>query len=351
MRIGIAGCGFATRSFHLPALRRIDSVRVVAVADLNETALAEVADRWAVPRRHRDAVELAADPEVDVVAVCLPPAAHVEVAASALEAGKHVLVEKPLALSLPDADRLVALADQAHGKATVGFNLRSHRLVRRARAELQGGHLGAIQCLESTVSDSTLDRPGLPEWRKRRERGGGALMDKAIHHLDLWRHLLDDEVKEVFAVSRSGRGDDQTVAVTGSMRGGAVATTLALDATSVGNELTVHGEAGSVALSLYRSDGYRRSGRDDAPSALGGRLARGAGALRELAAGLSKSRRGGDFMTSYVTQWSGFLQAIRDDTDPPCTLADGRRALQIALAAAQSAELGRPVEVEAAKVR
>jgi predicted dehydrogenase len=347
MRIGLAGCGFVTRSFHLPALQRIEGAEVAAVADLDERALAEVADGWGVARRYGDARELAEDPELDVVAVCLPAAAHVEVASRALEAGKHVLVEKPLALSMEDADRLVELSRRSPGKAAVGFNLRSHRLVRRARAELKAQRLGPIQGVRSIVSDSVLERPGLPAWRKQRDSGGGALLDKLSHQFDLWRHLLDDEVREVSAVSRSNRSDDSVVSVTGTMRGGVVATALGLDETATDNEIVIYGEAGSITLSLYRSDGFVHAGRDDIPGAPTRRLAAGARGFLELAAGAIPSRRGGDFMTSYVTEWRGFLRAIETGATPECTLEDGRRALEIALAAAKAATDGRPVELAA----
>jgi predicted dehydrogenase len=346
MKIGIAGCGFVTRGFHLPALRRIEGAEVAAVADLDERALAEVADGWGVARRYADARELAEDPELDVVAVCLPAAAHVEVAARAFEAGKHVLVEKPLALSMEDADRLVELSRQSRGKAVVGFNLRSHRLVRRARAELEAQSLGAIQGLRSTFSDNVLGRPGLPAWRRQRDSGGGALVDKLSHHVDLWRHLLADEVREVSAVSRSNGSDDSVVAVTGAMRGGVVATALGLDETATDNEVVIYGEAGSITLNLYRSDGFVRAGRDDIPGAPRRRLAAGARGFFELAAGAIPSRRGGDFMTSYVREWRSFLHAIETGATPDCTLEDGRRALEIALAAAKAADERRTVELE-----
>jgi predicted dehydrogenase len=338
---------------HAPNGWGVESVRGLLVRSLPPGSsgpprlipLAEVADAWGVARRYADARELAEDPELDVVAVCVPAAAHVEIAARALEAGKHVLVEKPLALSMVDADRLVELSRQSPGKAVVGFNLRSHRLVRRARAELQAQRLGAIQGMHSTVSDSVLERPGLPAWRTERDGGGGALLDKLSHQFDLWRHLLGDEVREVSAVSRSNGADDRVVAVTGTMRGGVVATALGLDQTATDNELVIYGEAGSITLSLYRSDGFVRAGRNEIPGAPRRRLAAGARGFLELAGGAIPGRKGGDFMTSYVTEWRGFLHAIETGATPDCTLEDGRRALEIALAAAKAADQGRPVEL------
>jgi predicted dehydrogenase len=342
MRIGIAGCGYVTRSFHLPALRQVQGARVTAVADGDEAALGSVAEGWGVPGRHTDAAELAESPEVDVVAVCLPVAAHAEIAERALAAGKHVLVEKPLTTSLADADRLIVAAERSPGTAAVGFNLRAHRHVMRARELLP--ELGPVQAVRSTFSDSLLADPGLPAWRLHRASGGGALTDKLIHHIDLWRHLLGDEVERVTAVTRSGRSDDYVAAVTAQLRGGAVATALGMDATATENELVIYGERGSLALSLYRNDGLRQSGRFEVPGAVRQRLAGAARTLAGYAGGLRKERRGGDFKASYVTQWRRFLEAAATGSPPDCTLEDGRRALELALAAAESAEQGRPVE-------
>ena len=200
--------------------------------------------------------------------------------------------------------------------------------------------------MRSTFSDSVLERPGLPAWRTQRDGGGGALLDKLSHQFDLWRHLLGDEVREVSAVSRSNGADDRVVAVTGTMRGGVVATALGLDQTATDNELVIYGEAGSITLNLYRSDGFVRAGRDDIPGAPRRRLAAGARGFFELAAGAIPSRRGGDFMTSYVREWRGFLHAIETGATPDCTLEDGRRALEIALAAAKAADERRTVELE-----
>src|SRR5436190_9300697 len=87
--LGLVGCGFVTRRFHLPALRRVADVEVVAVADVDETALHEVADSLSIERRYLAAGELVHDPRVEAVAVCVPPEAHVQVASVALDAGKH----------------------------------------------------------------------------------------------------------------------------------------------------------------------------------------------------------------------------------------------------------------------
>ncbi len=345
LRVGIVGCGFATRTRHLPGLRRVPHARTVALADSDPSVLAEVAEAWGIARRYTSARELARDPEVDAVAVCVPASAHVEVALEAVEAGKHVLVEKPLALSLDDADRLVERTGRSAVKAMVGFNLRWHRLVREAVPLVRSGAIGPIEAVRTVYSDPVLERPGLPHWRGRRAAGGGGLLEKAVHHFDLWRFLLGDEVEEVFAFGRRDRGEDQTVAVVARTRGGVVAEALVSDGTATSNEVALYGERGALHLDLYRSDGLRLVGRHDLPGAPRTRLRQLLGAARQVGANLGEIRRGGAFDATYEAEWTAFAEAIRLDRDPQPSLDDGRRSLQIVLAAAHSVSTGEPVRV------
>ncbi|HEX2464056.1 MAG TPA: Gfo/Idh/MocA family oxidoreductase, partial [Thermoanaerobaculia bacterium] len=181
LRLGIVGCGGLVRGRHLPVLRDLPEIAVVAVADLDPRAAADVAAAFDVPRRYATAEELAADPELDAVAVCTPPSAHVGAAIAALEAGKPVFVEKPIAVSLDDADRLLEHEARSPMPALMGFNLRWHRLLLRARRLVQEGELGWVHCMVSTFTDPLLRRE-LPAWRSRRDHGGGVLLDRAVHH-------------------------------------------------------------------------------------------------------------------------------------------------------------------------
>jgi predicted dehydrogenase len=117
------------------------------------------------------------------------------------------------------------------------------------------------------------------------------------------------------------------------------------DATSVSNELTLYGEAGSLHLDCYRSDGLRLMSLCDLPGAPRSRLRRMIAATKQLATNLAEIRRGGVFDATYEAEWRHFIATIRDDGTPACSLDDGLRALQIVLAAAQSASTGEPVKV------
>ncbi len=345
LRIGIVGCGFAAQDRHLPAISRLSEVDCVALADVDRATLGKVADRWRVPRRYLDAAQLARDPDVEAVAVCVPAAHHVDVALEALAYGRHVLVEKPVALSLEDADRLIERAGSSRAKVLVGFNLRWHRLVKEARDVLRSGALGQIQAVRAVFSDSTLSRSDLPDWRRRRALGGGGLLDKGVHHFDLVRYLLGEEIALVAGASSGGRADDEVVAVSGRTTSGVSLAMLILDSTTLSNELTIYGEQASLYLDCYRSDGLELRGLREVPGAPRTRLRRMASSLGQLGSNVGELRQGGVFDASYLAEWRHFADAVRHDLEPECRLEDGRRALQVALAAAEAAALGRSVEV------
>ena len=189
LRVGVIGCGRVTAYRHLPALSRLRAAEVVALADCNLARLKDVADQFRIQHRYPDVCTLLNKTAVDVIAVCVPVEFHAEVALAALDAEKHVFIEKPL--EIEQADRIRERAMQASRKILMGFNFRWHRLVRQARELLQQGAVGQVEMVR-TVFASAHEMPS--EWQTRRSSGGGALFDQAIHLFDLWRFLLESEV-------------------------------------------------------------------------------------------------------------------------------------------------------------
>ena len=345
VRLGVVGCGLVVEARHLPALAHVDEIGVEAVADVDVTRAERVADRFGVPRVYHAALELIGDPALDAVAICTPAAAHAEIGLAALASGKHLFVEKPLALTLADAEAVVECARAARVKAVMGFNLRAHRLVRQARKIVRDGGVGAVRGLTTVFNDPRLEQSNLQAWRTHRGSGGGALLEKAIHHFDLWRVLLEDEVDQVFARSRSVRSDDEVALVSARTRGGVIAETFTSDLTSTANEITVWGEEGSLRVDLYRSDGLRRSDLRSLPGSPRVRLGRLGSAAAELARNSREIRRGGVFDSSYEAEWRAFAESIQLDREPLSSLGDGVRALEIALAAIESAQTGEAVRI------
>lgn len=333
--LGLIGCGAVARAQHLPALRRVRDLRVVAAADVDVSACRDLADRWSIPRCHSTVEALLADPAVEAVAICVPATAHVEVAIAALDAGRHVFMEKPVALSLGEADRLIERARTSVVTVLHGFNLRWHRLIRTARALVREGALGTVHAIGTTYS-YPLRETALPAWRIRRAQGGGALFEEAIHYVDLWRYLLDDEVSEVFARIAARGEHDETVIINARMCSGALAATFVTNASGVCNEVLLHGDRGALRIDCFRSDGLQIGSPLDHPGAPGTRVRRAVHRTRQLLANLGDIRRGGVFNRSYEAQWRHFAEVVRNGGQPACTLEDGRRALEVVLAAIEA---------------
>jgi predicted dehydrogenase len=190
---GVVGCGDVS-IVHLQALEKLAGVELVGVCDTDAARAAATAERYGVPSftGHRQLLE-ATRPEV--VHVCTPHHQHVPVAIDCLHAGVGVLVEKPVAHTVAEADRLIAAA-HAHPEAKAGICLqnRYNAATRAARELLGSGELGAVRGGSATVMwhrDPAYyqARP----WRGRvRDSGGGVLINQAIHTLDLMEWLLGD---------------------------------------------------------------------------------------------------------------------------------------------------------------
>ena len=342
VKLGLIGCGRVAETRHLPALQNLAGAEVVAMADLDPERLRRVADRFHVKQRYTNFVALLDDSSIEAVAVCVPVQFHVEIALAALEAGKHVLIEKPLALSLEEANRLIERAGQMPRTIMVGFNLRWHRLLRQAQAMIQQGALGSLELMRTAF---TSYHENVPEWRKRRELGGGVLFEIAVHHFDLWRFLLRSEVEEVLAVSRSPHWEDETAVVTARLANGVLVTSIFSERTNESNEVEIYGQAGYLRVSCYRFDGLEYVSSSSRAGDVRTRLRQMAHTLKELPQGAWGMRRGGDLIASYRAEWQHFIEAVQHDAPVECTVEDGRCALQVALAAIESASLGQSVRV------
>ena len=344
--LGIIGCGWVTQNWHLPALAGMPDVEITAVADCDEAQVGQTADRFNIPHRYRIARGLLAHPGLQALAVCVPPQHHAEIGLAALDAGKHVFIEKPLALNLGDCDALVDRASQTSATVMVGFNLRWHRLVREARTAIRDGALGELSMLRSVFTNGVYHGSRVPEWRRQRALGGGLLLDMVIHHIDLWRFLLDSEVEEIFTTSRSGRWSDETGTIMARMANDVLISAVFCAATTETHEMEIYGQSGRLCVSCYRFDGLQRHSISSASGGIRMRLARLGSTLRTMPQAWAAFRNGGDMLGAYRAQWRHFIDSIHRGEPAECALEDGRRAVQVALAAIESSSYGRAITLK-----
>lgn len=345
IRVGIVGCGRVSWERHLLPLRRLPGFKVVAVCDRIAERSERVGELYGADRRLTDYRRLIELPDVDAVAVLTETGSHAEVGVAVLDAGKHLFLEKPLALTLHDAEALLAAERRSGRIAQVCFNLRWHRLITQAKAAIDAGILGQIKAIRSVY---THDRTGsnAPVWHRKLSSGGGVTFNEGVHHYDLWRYLLGCDFEQVHAVGRSSDVyEDETCVSIAKLSGGILGTSVMSFLSGPNSELEVFGESGRLLISLYRFDGLQFYSSRTYPGALADRLKRGVRAMLSLPALLTDARHGGGFQASFAGCWRSFGDAIRYGKSPLCTLDDGRKALEVALASVESEAKGCPVRV------
>ncbi len=184
LRVAVIGAGAISRDQHLPAWQGIPHCRLIGLADVSQSALAYAGDQFNIERRETDYRRLLDDPEIDVVDICSPSALHAEMCVAALQAGKHVLCEKPMATSRAGANTILQAVAASGKKLMIGQHMRFEPSVLALREFLSGSPIGRVYYSRA----QWLRRrrlPGKPAFVDRRLSGGGALYDIGVHMLDL----------------------------------------------------------------------------------------------------------------------------------------------------------------------
>lgn len=344
----IVGCGVISHS-HAPALRRVPGTRLVAVADIVPEKARQLGTEFSVPYSS-DPREVIERDDVDAVCVCVPSGLHAEIGIMAAAAGKHVVVEKPIDVSLEAADRLIDACDRAGIRLAVISQLRFNDRVREVRRLIDEGRLGRLLLGEAAVkwyrSQAYYDAGG---WRGTLALdGGGALINQAIHYLDLLQWMMGP-VESV--VARTGttalhdiEGEDIALAIlrfTGGGLGVVQASTAVypglaerLELTGTGGTVVVEG--GQIAVRALTEE----SG--EAP-AYGSRAKRSAPPAETAAADPAAIQHEG-----HRRQLTDFVEAVREGRAPFVGGPEGRRALETIHAIYRSARTGQTVELQTA---
>ena len=338
---GIIGCGWVASS-HAWGIRSLvdDGVRLVRVADQDEARAGELGERFGASTTS-DYRELLADNAIQAVSICLPDHLHHEATLAAAEAGKHVLCEKPLSLTVDEADEMLAACEQ--NGVQLGFVM-NHRyapgniLARRAVAS---GALGRLLIASAVhASGLTGDPRGASPWRgRRRLSAGGVLSTQAIHFLDLllWLGGPATAVQAWADRLESDQDHEDTVGLALRMRSGALATLTATSASPImddftGTRIELHGTGGYLILD---GDELRVAELSDAPSLDPPELPAIPPGSEEIV-----------FGSGHVYEVMDFVRTVRRGGTAPIPGTDGRHLMAVIDAAYRSATDRQAVEID-----
>lgn len=346
LRVGIAGCGAISRN-HLEAFRALDNVQIVGVCDIDPDRARATAAAWGIPAAVTTVGELLGL-GLDLVSVCTPHPTHENVVLQAAAAGVHVLCEKPIAVDLASAERMVAACDDAGVKLGVLFQRRFWPAAQRIRAAIDDGTLGRPimgQCSVMLHRD-----PGYysrDAWRGTwANDGGGVLMTQAIHYIDLLQWFMGDVAEVYGKINTYKHGDhievEDSAAAVITFTSGAMATLEASTAASpsLGVQIRVTGETGASASLTEFPEGS--DGRVDlwaVSETISSEPAHPEGIL----ANVDLATINGRLIPHHTTQVRDFVQALRDGKEPAITGGDATKALRILLAVYESSRTGLPV--------
>ncbi|MFC9690545.1 Gfo/Idh/MocA family protein [Kribbella sp. NPDC056951] len=352
MRFAVVGAG-AIGTVHARLLEALDD-ELVAVVDQDLERAQKLADQYGA-RASPDAASAYA--EVDAVSICLPSALHADAAIEALYAGKHVLVEKPVDITLAAADRLIAAQRETGRTVSVVSQRRFQEPVVRIKEAVESGALGRIT---SGIVESAFYRPQSyydgDGWRGTLAvDGGGALMNQGIHALDLLVWMLGRPVQvsaQTAQLAHQNLEVEDVAAATITFESGAIGLLLASTAAYPGRavRLSIHGDQGIavmdddrlVALTTEGGEGVERHTSSRPGEGAAGGVGRGVAE----AATPSGADGWGPVQLAHLAQYRDFVGAVVEGRAPGVGVADGRRALATVLAVYESARVGRPVEVD-----
>jgi predicted dehydrogenase len=367
--IGMVGYAFMGRA-HSQAWRNVASFfdlplrpRMAAICGRDQAAVAAAAARLGWPAWETDWKRLVQRDDVDLVDVCTPGSSHAEISIAALEAGRHVLCEKPLANTVDEARAMAAAAERAATggvRAMVGFNFRRVPAVALARQLVAAGRLGPIRHVRAAYLASHALDPELPlAWRHQAsEAGSGALGDLGAHAVDLAQHLAGDRIAGVSALTETfvrerplpggggARGpvtvDDAALFIArfgGGALGSFEATRLAAGHTE-GLAVELNGELGSVVWELGALNELRLFDATEEPATQGFRRIQVTRAGHPYAGAWWPDGHSIGYEHTFTHEVRDLIQAIADGRDPEPTFADGLQVQEVLDAVQRSAASG-----------
>jgi predicted dehydrogenase len=333
IRGGLVGSGKIAAISHMPVWRAMKDVEIVSTCDTNESSAAAMARRFNIPRSYQDLSHMLGKENLDFIDICTPPSTHALLSVQAMEAGWNVLVEKPMAVSLSEANDMLA-ASKRHGvKLCVIHNLLFIPAVQAAKSAVAGGDIGDLLAVDIRALDRRDGALSEPEhWCH--SLTGGIFGEYAPHPVYLLRAFLG-KIHLIKVVSRKSSefpwvaADELKVLVEAEKGIGSF--TISCNSQNKSFEIDIFGTRGRLHVDNFTSSMTRRRFRGNRTDELvldqlyqGGQQLTGAVSSFLMAA---LGRRW--YKVGHQGLMQGFVRSIIDDTDPPVLGEDGRETIRL----------------------
>ncbi|KMY50167.1 Gfo/Idh/MocA family protein [Peribacillus loiseleuriae] len=331
LKVGVIGCGSIAQHRHLPEYAMNQNVQIIAVCDVVEERAQEVAEKYGA-KVYTNYEELLQSGEVDAVSVCTPNYLHAPISIIALNAGVHVLCEKPIATSKEEAQAMIESAEKNGKKLMIAHNQRFVPSHQKARQLIENGELGKIYSFRTAFGHGGPEGwsvEGKEGWFFQKEKAFiGAMGDLGVHKTDLLRYLLGEEFVEVGAfIETSAKDfanvDDNAICVLKTESG--IIGTLAASWSYVSkedNSTIIYGEKAILRL------------EEDPTYSLVVQYATGESVNYKL--GKIQSNENGGQVNSHIVEQ--FVESVVQEKEPPVNGEEGMKSLEVILAALRSNE-------------
>lgn len=343
MKYALIGCGRISTN-HIKAAVN-NKLEITAVCDVIEEHMENVLAKHGLEKdgsikRYTDYKRMIEENKLDLISIATESGLHAEIALYCIEKGIHVIIEKPMAMSLADADKIIALSEEKHVKVSACHQNRFNIAVQEMRDALESGRFGKLSHGSIHVRwNRNQEYYRQAPWRGTWAQDGGALMNQCIHGIDLLRWTFGDEVEEVYGQTRQQfhhylEAEDIGMAVV-KFKNGAIATiegTTNVYPHNLEETLYVFGEKGTVKIggkSTNNIDVWDFADETDADITKKG--------LQEATSNV--------YGNGHTSLFADMVEAIEQDRKPYVDAQAGRNALELVLAVYKSQKTGQPVRL------
>jgi len=334
---GVIGCGRIAPK-HTESIVAIPDAELVAVCDIVPEKAESFARKYNAVA-YLDYKELLQRDDIDIVTIATPSGSHAEIGIAAAKAGKHVMVEKPMAMTLADADLLIKTCRECGVKLGVIHQNRFNKSIKLLRAALEAGRFGKLTHGQATIRwNRNQEYYDQAPWRGTRLQDGGVLMNQSIHNIDLLQWMLG-EVDSVFGYTatalRNIEMEDVAVAVLKFKNGalGVIEAATTVYPKNIEETLNIFGETGSVivgGIAVNRIEVWEFPGSEEEKKQI-------------FAAQENDPPTVYGYGHREIIE--DMIRAVKTDGTPAVPGEEGRKALEIILAIYKSQETGQPVKL------